>query len=86
MKRSSDDQVRQAVFSRDLPGTGGDIMSRNTDEDVEGHMLKREGDAMRREVMQRDGDGGPTGIYRVSSATEGEFAKRAPAGDPHGER
>jgi hypothetical protein len=71
MRRTRDDQGKEAIFGQGLPGTGGDVIHREGDgpapmlpreDDVEGHLYT----------------GGPS--------TKGEFVKRAPVGSPHGER
>ena len=84
----------------DLPGTGGDIAMRvdGTDEDVEGHRQKIDdsGEGARDRVDGSEGARDRVGgtdeddveghLYRLGPTTEGEFARRGPGENPHGDR
>ena len=84
-------------MNTDLPGTGGDIAPRvdDTDEDVEGHRAKsndfdprapRPGEGARARDDGSDEDDVEGHLYRLGPTTEGEFAKRGPGENPHGDR
>jgi hypothetical protein len=73
--KRDDEPGNPGVFSRGLPGTGGDIAVENTELDVEGHALKRADDADTR-----------TGLYTGGPRTQGEFTRRGPGENPHGDR
>ncbi len=74
MKRTRDDDGKDGIFGRGLPDTGGDLQPTDLDQDVEGHR------------MMRDVDGGADGLYRGGPTTQGEFTRRGPGENPHGER
>jgi hypothetical protein len=70
-----DEQGKGGIFGRGLPGTGGDLRISDDDQDdqdVEGHLALR--------------DGGPDGLYTGGPKTQGEFTRRGPGENPHGER
>ena len=90
------DQGKSKLFGEGLPGTGGDFVDPN---DVEGHVRVTESggpdeghgwgeDAPGRPgVRFIDEDDVEGHLYRSGPTTQGgEFAKRSPSDNPHGER
>jgi hypothetical protein len=86
------DQGKSELFGEGLPGTGGDFIDPG---DVEGHrrILMNDsgevGPAPARVTAQppvTDGDDTEGHLYTGGPSTQGEFAKRAPGDNPHGER
>ena len=75
MKRTQDDDGKSGIFGQGLPGTGGDLLPTDADQDVEGHMMPL-----------GDVEGGADGLYRGGPTTQGEFTRRGPGENPHGER
>ena len=88
------DQGKSELFGEGLPGTGGDFIDPG---DVEGHRKAyalptgeggteegRARDYMRRAVddSQDDVEGH---LYTGGPSTQGEFVKRAPGANPHGD-
>lgn len=85
----------EGMFGERLPGTGGDVIRR--DADVEGHRIgpwMATDDESGPEGLRIPDAGGPTDgdpdveghLYRGGPTTQGEFAKRGPGDNPHGER
>lgn len=65
-----DDEGKGGIFGQTLPGTGGDL--RRGEDDPE--------------TARRDGDDTEGHLFTGGPTTQGEFAKRAPNQNPHGER
>jgi len=87
-------QQQDRVFGNDLPGTRGDLRD---DNDVEGHRAsvfsepavpRTEDSRGPRFPHAADDEQDVEGhLFRPGPSTQGEIAKRPPAGDnPHGER
>ena len=88
------DQGKSELIGEGLPGTGGDFVDQN---DVEGHNVEaaprratagarvhRAGVVVDRISDEDDVEGH---LYRGGPTTQGgEFAKRGPGDNPHGER
>ena len=88
------DQGKSELFGEGLPGTGGDFIDPG---DVEGHKRMPFDDGseagpapVRTTATSRppitDGDDTEGHLYTGGPSTQGEFAKRAPGDNPHGER
>ena len=86
------DQGKSELFGEGLPGTGGDFIDPG---DVEGHhrILVTDGDEdvpapvrVTGKPPITDGDDTEGHLYTGGPSTQGEFAKRAPGDNPHGER
>jgi hypothetical protein len=69
-----DEPGTDGIFTRGFPGTGGDAVPDGSELDVEGHQLKRDEPDTR------------TGLYTGGPRTQGEFTRRGPGENPHGER
>jgi hypothetical protein len=96
---TSNEQGKNKLFGEGLPGTGGDFIDEN---DTEGHRNRMrqeltdsgEGEGViggggRARLPGVDGsDENDTEghLYTGGPTTQGEFAKRAPGDNPHGER
>lgn len=85
---------KSELFGEGLPGTGGDVIG--TD-DVEGHKRREfhDTDEIGPEGARTTGPNRPPMVegddteghlYTGGPSTQGEFAKRAPGDNPHGER
>ena len=81
------EQARESIFGQTLPGTGGDVMLRNDgDQDVEGHRVSPSV-IERGQETPADGDADVEGhLYTSGPTTQGEFVRRGPGRNPHGER
>ena len=93
------DQDKSKLFGEGLPGTGGDFIDPN---DTEGHVrhneqpdgggpvelgTRGEDGLGRLRARFTDADEDTEGhLYRTGPTTTGEFAKRVPSDNPHGER
>jgi len=86
------DQGKSELIGEGLPGTGGDFVDQN---DVEGHKSGGPeeghgwGEGSPGRVVSRisDEDDVEGHLYRGRPTTQGgEFAKRGPSDNPHGER
>jgi len=71
MRRLSNDPGEEGIFGQGLPGTGGDVLRR---EDAGASPILRREDDVEGHLYT----GGPT--------TQGEFTRRGPGQNPHGER
>jgi hypothetical protein len=93
------DEGKGRIFGQGLPGTGGDIAPTDLDQDVEGHGRPEEPIGTDEpDTTTRRQPNGPQGarflddtdveghLYTGGPTTQGEFAKRAPGENPHGER
>ncbi len=70
--RKDNDQGKEGIFGQRLPGTGGDVVLRNDEgQDADGH---------------RSGDDVEGHLYTGGPKTQGEFTRRGPGENPHGER
>jgi hypothetical protein len=92
----TDEQGKGKLFGEGLPGTGGDFIDPN---DTEGHVKLTDDPAGPTNVRGwgQDGDGRSRAkflddqdveghLYRTGPTTSGDFAKRAPGDNPHGDR
>ncbi len=86
------DQGKSELFGEGLPGTGGDFIDTG---DVEGHKRTRFDDGGEVGPAPARVTGSPPvtdendtegHLYSGGPSTQGEFAKRAPGDNPHGER
>jgi hypothetical protein len=87
------DQGKSELFGEGLPGTGGDYTDSG---DTEGHKRRFDdgtevGPEMGKTTgpyrpPQTDGSDTEGHLYTGGPSTQGEFAKRAPGDNPHGER
>lgn len=83
------EQVKEGIFGQSLPGTGGDIVMRNdAEQDVEGHRaISGWGFTEGAEEAPAEGGADVEGhLYTSGPTTQGEFARRGPGRNPHGER
>jgi hypothetical protein len=93
----ADKQGKSELIGEGVPGTGGDFIDPN---DTEGHVrfaddapdgprpvrgLGEDGDGRSRAKLV-DGEDVEGHLYRTGPTTSGDFAKRAPGNNPHGER
>lgn len=87
----------ESVVGRGLPGTGGDISPTDPDLDVEGHRYKsgtdfnpdapKPGEGVRAPNLDaEDGKDVEGHLFRMGPTTEGEFSRRGPNENPHGDR
>ena len=86
----------ESVVGRGLPGTGGDITPTDLDHDVEGHRYKSDdfnpdapkpGEGVK--AIPEDAEDGKDvegHLFRMGPTTEGEFSRRGPNENPHGDR
>jgi hypothetical protein len=84
----ANEQGKSRLFGEGLPGTGGDFIDPN---DTEGHGTPAEPQTVRTADQPRPTDSQLDDdteghLYRSGPSTSGEFAKRVPSDDPHGER
>ena len=93
----ADEQGKSKLFGEGLPGTGGDFIDPN---DTEGHLTLTDDEPAGPPKLRGSGEDGDgrTGakfiddqdveghLYRTGPTTSGDFAKRAPTNNPHGER
>ena len=90
------DPGQNRLTGQGLPGTGGDASPTDLDHDVEGHRFKS-GDREDPDAPQPEGaravpDGTEDGkdveghLFRMGPTTEGEFSRRGPGENPHGDR
>lgn len=81
--------VRDGIFGQNLPGTGGDVVMRNdADQDVEGHRVSNWSGGTE-DGSEPPADGGTDvegHLYSSGPTTQGEFTRRGPGRNPHGER
>ncbi len=92
---SNDDGKSQAI-GQGLPGTGGDVLPTDLDNDVEGHDAKtaqgfnpdapRPGEGVRAIDDGQDDQDVEGHLFRMGPTTEGEFSRRGPGENPHGDR
>ena len=83
------EQVKEGIFGQSLPGTGGDIVMRNdAEQDVEGHRVPS-WSGVTEDAPETPTDGGADvegHLYTSGPTTQGEFSRRGPGRNPHGER
>jgi hypothetical protein len=90
-------ETGDGVVGRGLPGTGGDFAPTDLDHDVEGHEYDGEPrdpgseapkpDGPRRIVSdEADGKDVEGHLFHMGPTTEGEFSRRGPGENPHGDR
>jgi hypothetical protein len=83
------EQGKDGIFGQNLPGTGGDIIMRNdAEQDVEGHRVPS-WSGVTEDGSEAPADGGADvegHLYTSGPTTQGEFARRGPGRNPHGER
>jgi hypothetical protein len=79
-----DEQGTEGIFGRGMPGTGGDarVRARDDELDVEGHK-HRKSDGSEDDEPERDTEGH---LYTGGPRTQGEFTRRGPGENPHGDR
>ncbi len=90
---TNNDDGKSGILGQGLPGTGGDFAPTDTD-DVEGHRQQHGDDAQpdgvntRRPVPSVDGDEQDTEghLFHTGPTTQGEFSRRGPGENPHGDR
>ncbi len=95
---SKHSETGDGVIGQGLPGTGGDITRTDLDHDVEGHRYKSGGpkdldpDAPKPDGVraiptdEADGKDVEGHLFRMGPTTEGEFSRRGPGENPHGDR
>jgi hypothetical protein len=76
------EQGKEGIFGRGMPGTGGDLRISDDELDVEGHK-SRKFDGSEDEEPEQDTEGH---LYTGGPKTQGEFTRRGPGENPHGER
>ena len=93
MSKQSDPD--ESVVGRGLPGTGGDLTPTDLDHDVEGHSYRggstpdapKPGEGVRAiPTDAEDGKDVEGHLFRMGPTTEGEFSRRGPNENPHGDR
>jgi hypothetical protein len=95
MSRDSEDG-KTDVFGERLPGTGGDFSPTDLDLDldVEGHKPRKfsedddadVGAPKLRAIPDTDEQDVEGHLFRTGPTTEGEFSRRGPGENPHGDR
>jgi hypothetical protein len=96
MSRDVDDG-KTGIFAQSLPGTGGDLLPTDMDKDVEGHQAGEPAepgtepatapiDRRPRTFAASDESDVEGNLFRSGPTTEGEFARRGPGENPHGDR
>jgi hypothetical protein len=91
---SDSDEGKTAIFGQGLPGTGGDLAPTDVDNDVEGHRAGTKATpepdgASPRHLTPEPGDEVDDvegHLFRTGPTTEGEFSRRGPGENPHGDR
>ena len=96
---SKHSETGDGVVGRGLPGTGGDFTPTDLDHDVEGHRYNGsttqdpdapgpEGPTGLRAIPTDDADGKDVEghLFHTGPTTEGEFSRRGPGENPHGDR
>lgn len=96
----SEDTGKSGIYGQTLPGTGGDIAPTDSDQDVEGHLkhspmapddaardvAPEPDEALRPATPEPDEKDVEGHLFRTGPTTEGEFSRRGPGDNPHGDR
>jgi hypothetical protein len=89
----SKDKGKTGIFGQGLPGTGGDVSPTDLDLDVEGHRAQGNAPVEPEEALRRaapepgdDTEDVEGHLYRTGPTTDGEFSRRGPGENPHGDR